>query len=405
MYENANRADTRAKPDTEGRPTPPAAVQLKRELAALGPDEQLRALKPPKPLKTAPDTFAPADRVVQQKDDDGESLREKVPEQIDLAALGVSFNLPANTALTNDWNQLQTTSSTYVSIHVTPELLSVSFSPGLLVDIQWPISNVAWGGVQYDFKSAQVSSVHLWNTQRAAANGTGFVRPKVEEFVTKLVQGTPMAEAGYDPFADPDILGTLKALQKNLASQGEGESSIAASDLTKPSFSATVVFQSEIRQVAGEGGVLIPAGQALTARVLFDGSVEELTQGDNRSISQVTIDDAAIEIQHEGESVARLKRLYIFNGGLVSIREWEPMGKAAKFAGAESLVRLFGHLLTREGHLRLRSGTADINPTIVAGLTVKKIEEALAGAIRQAIVENRHAIPNVDLAEMLGLGG
>jgi hypothetical protein len=94
-------------------------------------------------------------------------VADALPEEIDLQSAGLSFVLPGPVNLTDDWNQLGTTAPTRKWVDVSRRELRVSFSPALLLDAQWPLSNVAISGFTWDFVTGRMKKVDVADTQFA----------------------------------------------------------------------------------------------------------------------------------------------------------------------------------------------------------------------------------------------
>ncbi len=337
----------------------------------------------------------------------GASVASQLPEGIDLSSAGVGFSLPGNTALTGNWNQLTTTEPTQVSIQVSATSLDLHFWPALVVDAQWPLSNVAWRGLTWDFRSGRISSVNLENTQIGVPI-SGTVRGEIEKFVNNLMSGTPLQRAGYNPLQDTDLGGTLGKLQGRFQASGSGA---PAGDL-KPeqvrgaSANARFAVKREITQGAGPGSITVPAGTGLSVTVSLAGDAASLAKGGVPDVTGISIDSDGVVLKKNGEDVARLHSLHIARGGQVDVTRFEALGGVAKAEGVEAGLRGLALLLQLAA---LRSGQnpgqlADPNPSIVSGMAEKEIETALTAAVRQLVLDHHDAVPGVDLRKVLGVG-
>ena len=114
-----------------------------------------------------------------------------------------------------------------------------------------------------------------------------------------------------------------------------------------------------------------------------------------------------IVITKEGADVARIDRVTVHHGGTVSIGNMEVLHKAG---GAESLIRLIGLLAgdplssaALEAGIVTPEMVRDLEPSLVREMIRNELMKNLAPALLQAIRENRHAVPDLDLVKALGL--
>src|SRR5688572_384191 len=71
------------------------------------------------------------------------SINGQVPNGVDLRELGLNLQIPGGRTLEGGWNQLETQESgTTVVVRMSARTLTISFNPPLLVDTQWPASDV-----------------------------------------------------------------------------------------------------------------------------------------------------------------------------------------------------------------------------------------------------------------------
>ncbi|MBL8153091.1 MAG: DUF4157 domain-containing protein [Anaerolineae bacterium] len=336
-----------------------------------------------------------------------EPLGPQVPEQVDPArsSTSFSFNIPGGKALTSDWNDLSTTSATNVTLAMTPTGLRVSFSPALLIDTQYPVSDIEWSGLNYEFSSGALT-ISLSDTQSLAPfSGQSSARKSITDTFMNAIKGTRMAVAGYDPLTDTDLMGTFEAIKTNWLSAPSSGGEVGAGDLGSPTVSASVALKSQIREAAGEGG--ISANGTIGLDVHFAGSVKDLAEDTSRRISTISIRGDSIIVEKKGDPVAKLKGISIAYGGAVTVTDMELLGDAALAQGAEGLGLLgLLALALSAGSPEDRLAVADKNlpsPHIVSDLARKQIEEALTNAVRQMIRDACYAIPGVNLGTIFGV--
>lgn len=334
----------------------------------------------------------------------GSTIGAQIPEQLDLQSAGLSFQLPGNTALTGDWNQLETTSRTGVYITLSPQSLQVVFSPPLVVDAQWPASNVAWSGFTWDFGRAALTRVDLESTQ-IGFSVAGTVHDAVAAFVQQIVGSSTLSKPGYNPLSDPNVAGTLAKLQSNF--QGRPATgkpgNLKAGDVTGFALSAEATTRREIRAGAGSGGIVLPAGASLSLSASLAGTGADIGSR-SPEVQALYFSSSNLTLESGGKPVAKLRSLRVDRGGTVDVTDFEPLGKLAEIGAGESLIRLFGLLAVVQGGADPRlAGNGDISPRIVGGIAEKQMEESLTTAVQQLVRDHHDVVPGLDLRSVLGV--
>lgn len=337
------------------------------------------------------------------------SPQSVLPESISLERAGVTFALPPETALTSGWNQLETQGRTQVWISVTPTGLQIRFSPALVVDAQWPLSNVEWSGVDYDFRSGRTTAVHLRSTQ-IGFSVAGTVESEVRGFVALVLAGSPLATAGYDPLADADLTGTLAAIQRNFqasASSGGdgGGGGLGAAQIGGLGAYASIVARDEIVAGVEAGGVRLPAGTTVDVSASIAGTMATVGSAPP-TVQSIDVSSSGILLESDGAPVARLTHLRVLPGGRVDVTGFEPLGKLAEVGAGESFLRLIGLMVALRGGTQADLGRVRgdiLEPDVVNGVAERKIEEALTRAVQSLLVEHADAIPGIDLRQVLGV--
>lgn len=335
-------------------------------------------------------------------------IEDKVPEGIDLKSAYLGFTIPDNTDLTGNWNQLRTDDTTRVRLHVSREGLQISFSPALTVDAQWPVSNVRWSSLDYDFESGGISNISLYNDQ-FGFSAKGSVERSIREFIQTLVGGTALAKAGYDPMKDPDLGATLKQIQANANAAGKStkKGDLDANEMTSFSAGATFALKEGIERTEGDGGVSIGAGEDISVSVNVAGDGATLGEGGVPDVRSVDVSSEGIVLKKGGEPIARLESFSVYKGGKVDVRRFKGLGKLSTFEGIESMAKLFvvlGQVSQARGNrAALRNINGDISPRAVDQMAEEDMEKALTEAVRKLVLENPHAVPGVDLRAVLGI--
>lgn len=335
------------------------------------------------------------------------SVGEQVPGELQLDSTSVSFMLPGQSKLTGGWNPLTTTDPTQVNLSVSATGLSISFWPALLVDAVYPLSNVAWRSLRWDFRTGAVGGIDVANTQIGVPIAS-VVRGEIDAFIQKLLTGTPLSKAGYQPFQDKDLGGTLKALQSRFATSGSAggdPGEVGPKDINHVSASASFTTKKAISQGTPQGALSIPAGAGLSVRVDLAGTGAELAKGGLPGINGVHIQSDGIVLQKDGAPVAKLMGLSILPGGIVDVTSFQPLGSVAKAADTESglrgLIALFQVAAALKG--QNTGQMVDLDPGVVNGLAEKEIEGALTKALQQIILDHADAVPGVDLRKVMGV--
>lgn len=334
----------------------------------------------------------------------GRSAQDQLPADVELRSAGVSFRLPGNTALTGDWNQLQTTRGTQVWMTVTRSELRVTFSPALEVDAQFPLSNVAWSGFTYDFTRGQVAHVGAENTQFAIPIA-GTVREAVTDFVMRLVRGTPLGRAGYDPLADRDVAGTLRAVQGNFTAGGGGgaRGDLRPSQVTDVAFNASVRTRQAVQAGTSQGGLSLPAGASIDVSVGVEGNGETLARGGVPAVRQIHLSSSDLVLSKDGEPIVRLRSLRMDRGGAVDVLDFEPLGKLRDVGAGESLIRLFAALIALEAGDPRLAANSSLEPRVVNGVAERELERSLTAAVQDLVRAHHDVVPGVDLRSVLGV--
>lgn len=343
----------------------------------------------------------------------------------EIRSASVSFQLPANALVVKQWNQVETKSSTRVVLRLDRTGLSVEISPGLFVDVQWPLSNVKWTGLKYEFGvkgvpvmtvaprpglflpptprlvsglPGQVTQVDLEDTQSIALGGTGVVKSRIVAMFNDMVGATRFSAPGYDPLTDPDPGRTLAQLQQKFLAT-PSSSPLTTKDLTGMSGTVTVVPKSPISRSTADGGVEIVGGSPITISAKLQGTAADVVNKSIR-VDTVAISGDGIYLLKNGQREVQLTRLEIARGCQVTVSEFKAIGKTIKTAeGAETFLRFVGLLLhtaaavqgnsaATEAILKHRIEQGEANPTIVQGVATGQMEAALSSAIKELYRQN-----------------
>lgn len=345
---------------------------------------------------------SPQDRVGNAGLQDRLGASAALPEEIDLQSAGLAFTLPGPVSLTDDWNQLGTTAPTNTWVTVSQRELRVAFHPALLLDAQWPLSNVAISGFTWDFVQGRMKRVDLDDTQFAIPI-SGRVDSAIREFAMGLVKGTPLGRPGYDPLADGDVAGTLRKVQGNFKPTGGGKKApIAGEEVTDFSLSASVRVKKAIEVGAGKSGLSIPAGASMDLSAAVDGN--GATFGKSvPNVQSLYLGSSGITLHKDGKPIALLRGMTVARGGAVDVTSFEPLGKLAEVGAGESLIRLLGVFAALNGADPRLAGNGDLSPRVVNAVAEAEMEKGFTDVVRQLIREHHDVIPGLDLRSLLGV--
>ena len=339
-----------------------------------------------------------------------QQLASQIPPQVAPATAGVSFDLPGGKLLTGDWNDLSTVNPTTVTLSVSATGIDLSFDPALLIDAQWPVSDMEWSGLRYDFAGASVSSINLVSTQDVAVTAyQSEARGKITGFFTGLLSGTRMATPGYDPLTDPNISETLAQIRTNFQSQPSSGGDVTAADVTRIRLFGEATISGPIQAGAGDGSISVNGPVRVQAELEGTGADlgQTMEQGLSPHIRRLTLDGAFI-VRSGGEDVAQLHEISVAYGGAVTVERMTLLGRAAEAAHTEEGLRGLALILVLASgepsdRLRLSGAQPDLSAQIVPGLTRGTIQDALTQAVVEFIRQNRGLLPGLDLTSIFGI--
>jgi hypothetical protein len=340
-----------------------------------------------------------------------------VPSGVSLDNAVFSFGIGEGVALKGS-HDLYTTDPTTISAKVTETCLSITAAPPLRIrpfsawwnflpligqGLYFGFSDIEFSGLQYDFASATITGMTMADTGPGISEQDK-ARQGFTEWFDSVVQGTPVATAGYDPPKDPDLQGTVAKLQANLSSGGDGGGGLTTNDLSAVDTAVTATFTDEFRHIDEKGqGVVIPAGTPATLHVKWSGTLADLADPFKRKIQNLEIDcEPGIQLLNDNQAVAALKRVYVNNGGAVTLGGFEPLGALSSLQGITTFLGFLGGT-AQAGSLGGGVG-AQKGAEMGAFMDRDMITNAITPAVRQLIVANRAVIPGLDIAALMGMG-
>jgi hypothetical protein len=342
-----------------------------------------------------------------------DSLQSMLPEGVEVNSASISFQLPGPRILqSGEGYDMTTTGPTTIRLTMERSEIQVRISPAVFIDAQWPVTNMEWSGLLYDFESASVRvlirDVQFFaiDTAMLFESFTWTTGREIGTFFTGLLAGTPIARPGYDPFTDPDPVGTLQSVASNWVRLPSSSSAPGESDVSNIAFSVSAAVGSPITE-GNEDGQVVVSGD-VTVRLQFAETLSEMRTGPP-TLESLGIVGSSIVLRQGGEDVARLEAVSIRPGGRVTLERWTILGGApAQGSGVERLLReLVLRGLLQSGNpddrLALGSRDPDLRPTVVPQLAARLIEEQLTQAVTRLVRENATVIPGFDLRRFFGI--
>jgi len=348
-------------------------------------------------------------------------VERQLPPQVDLKSVSASFTIPGKRKLGGNWMYAaKTRDTTQVWIEVSTTGIRLSLSPGLYLDVDWPARDAELQSAGIDFASGKPFA-HV-----ADGGGIGMIplkgtiADKVTHMISEATQGTKLG-AHYDPTHDPDLKGTLDRVmagfQKLFHSDEQAgpaqKAPVNPEEMKHVSAGATVALRGGAKFLKDGTGIELAAGAPLSISVDGAGDVGQLAQShdaqsaaDALSVQAVHLSTEGLTVIAKGKPVARISSMTLARGGKVSIDSMTPLGKLADAEAAESGISLLFALIAARSGDGDAAGAAYQNaqrPAVVDGVSRAMIEQTFNETVRKMILENRTAVPGLDLARALGL--
>lgn len=348
-------------------------------------------------------------------------IERQLPPQVDLKSVSASFTIPGNRKLTGNWlYAAKTRETTQVWVEVSTTGVRLSLSPGLYLDIDWP-------GRDAELTSAGIDFAHGKPFAHVGDGGgigimpvKGIIADKVTQMISDATKGTKLG-AHYDPTRDPDLKGTLdrvmQGFQTLFHSDQQGGAAqkppIRPEEMKHVSAGATVALRGGAKFLKDGTGIELAAGAPLSISVDGAGDIGHLAQSHDAQSAVDALDVQAVHLSTEGltviakgKPVAKISSMTLARGGKVTIDNMTPLGKLADAEAAESGLSLLVALIAAGSGDGSAAGAAYRNaqrPAVVHGVSRAMIEQTFNDTVKKMILENRTAVPGLDLARALGL--
>lgn len=349
----------------------------------------------------------------------GSSIGEKLPAEVELREIALSFKLPKGKNLSRTWTrEMRTEVESAVTLRVSADRLSVRCAPPLLIDALWPAKNMVFSGATLQFAGAQLELL-LVPVSGAAEGLVDFTAEAANQIIALLragLTGSAMAAAGYNPFIDAAVLETLSAIAAKFQRQpASGTTDVTTADLGDVSAEATISLRAAFAHAEDGSGVSLPAGAVLRVLVTGAGNLAQIASVEApadrlraANIQSVTITSEALSVVHNSSAVAELRRVRVDRGGRVTIERMALRGGAEQAADLESLVRVIASAVSlarrgvpEETGLLVAASSPGAEAQIVPGLTRGVIESALTKGVQKLLRENAAALPGINLLEFM----
>ena len=347
------------------------------------------------------------------------SIAEEVPQSVELREVGLSFTLPTEKKISSTFRrELRTQMQTRLRVALSSEKLTLSCSPPLLVDAQWPAQNMDLGAVYFTFADANAKVI----VSSISGLGEGLIdysddaRKEVGAMVVSAMAGTPAALPGYLPFEDPAWRATLDAVIENLRRQpSSGSSDTSGHDFSNPRLDVSLALRTPFLFESEGGGLSMPAGAVFGVEISGIGNFASILAAETLAektraaeFSHLTITSDSIFVLIKGKPVAALDRVRVDKGGAVTLEEMRLLGILGQAEGLESLFRAVAsavRLVDAGVSLPDAENATALGAiaTLVPALAAEKIEEALSEGTRVLVRERANTIPGLDLCEVFGI--
>lgn len=346
------------------------------------------------------------------------SMDDRMPAEVELRGIGLSFTLGAGKNLSRTWQrELRTESESRFRSSVTRDSLEISFQPPILIDAQWPAMNMQLGGVKRVFSTGQ-TTVFLGSIHGVAEGLVDFsedAKKEITALINSGVNGTAMAQLGYNPMQDAHIIATLEAVTDHFRRQpSKGKSDIEYSDFGRLQIHAHLAMKTDFRHVEKSAGLLVRRGTTIDVTMSGRGNMATLIatrtnaeRAHAAEIESVTISSDGLLVILNEKPIAFLDQMRIDRGGAVTLEKIRLEGVVGEAAGIESLLRTIASTMnwatsgsSMDASTAMARNSRDALATVVPEIVRSEIEKTLTEGTKQLLRVHRAVIPEVDLEEV-----
>jgi hypothetical protein len=348
------------------------------------------------------------------------SMDERMPAEVELRGIGLSFTLGAGKNLSRTWQrELRTESESRFRSAVTRDALEISFSPPILIDALWPAMNMQLGGIKREFSSGE-TKVFLASIRGVAEGLVDFsedAKKEIASLVNSAVSGTAMERRGYNPMQDPQIVSTLENLADHFRQQpSQGVSNIEYRDFGSPKIDIQLCLETDFRHIEKNAGLSVRQGTTIDVLISGHGNLATMMASRTTAekaaatnIDSVTISSDGLLVVVNDKPIAYLDRLRMDRGGVVTLEKMRLEGVAGQAEGMESVVRMVASAMNWvsggapiDGAMKMGANSRDVLATFVPDAVRVEIEKTLTQGVKEILLANRNAVPELDLVEIMG---
>jgi len=353
---------------------------------------------------------------IQRQESLNQTLTDATGVPTTMSSVGFSATLAAGQNLVSDSEKtIHTVSDTRVEATVTSSRLTVNFTPELVITSNsFPYPNIWLEQIRFDFSTGTFSySISARGGTWAAGwvssvfGGSG-VNESMTSGLSSLFSGLPadMRTPGYDPFADPNLGSNVSSFLSSFSS-GSGSPGAGVPTASDIGINAEFVLGGEIRRSSGSFSLVIPSGTRVSVDVGLQGGIPE-------SLRDVRVNRIRVQLYHPAGSSANVE-LSILGASLPVVilsSATFTSGGGLQFDYTEILEvgEFFFRSLIAAAAVESGQGGAlgedalDARQPRVHAVIDARIQQDLGPMLRDLILANRHAIPGMDLGEVLGYG-
>ena len=353
-------------------------------------------------------------------------IERALPQGVDLKSVRGSVMIPGKRKLSGDWKAaVSTREATQVTVEVTHTGVQLYMSPPLFVDAQWPLQNAELSGASIDFKTGKAHA----NVRDGHGLGSGMwsikdnVAEKITGMLEKGIQGSPLAQPGYDPTQDANLQGTLQSVETHFQALFAGDANedkkkdskapIDANEVNNVSAGGTVTLKEGGKFMQDGTGLQIDPGSDVSLDAIGAGNVKDVSsagsaQGaaEQAKLTSLRLGASGLTVMTGGKPIAKISSMEVLPGGAVKIDQMELLGKAQKAQAGEAGLSLLVGLLALYAHDPAANGALQNaqDPKLVDGVSRKLMEDTFSQQVKKMVLQYRTAVPGMDIAKLLGIG-
>lgn len=328
------------------------------------------------------------------------------------ASVSMAGTLPGDRTLGGmDGHAVKTTADTRFTVGLARWGAWATFSPPLYVRPGAWWQRLATGGIEvsrldYRFQDGQ-ASVQL----DCGAMGDmldfvfGLEADLAETFSDAIEAVMPgdLREGGFDPYTDPDLAGRLQRIAADFAAMGGsggGAAGGVAAMVQQPELTLAVTPKPMEIDLGDKLKLSVGSRASASITARFDGSLEEVLATPKLADLLVRANDVEVEHEVAGKLASVGIRSAVIGPDL-SLRSFDyDLSTESLLTGLKALGML---LQLRTGQdLGIRD-TREVELNGIRAMIDEKVKEAVPAMLREQVEAHRHAIPGLDVGQMLDI--